>query len=165
MIAFQMKEVKNFMSKLFQKTDFDQFLVREVEVQAACSYKINGHRNQGFYTKEELEELADQAYLRWEEVKFLVFHMIRGAKTPQLLSATFLIRENEIEELLAASGTGIRTEDIAGAYMNLKFQAGELVLITGVGFKTFVQGKEFERSWDQYVRNFLQKKEISFEEL
>ena len=153
------------MSRLFQKTDFDQFLVREAEVQAAGGYKVNGHRNQGFYTKEELEELPDREYLRWEEIKPQAFQMIRGSKTPLLLTVTFLAREEELEELVAASGMGQIKEEIAGAYMNLKFQAGELVLATGVGFRTFVLGKEFERAWDLHVKEILKEKGIEFDEI
>lgn len=165
MTVFQIKEVKNFMSRLFQKNDFDQFLVREAEVQSACSYKINGHRNQGFYTKEELEELPDRDYLRWEEIKPQAFQMIRGLKTPLLLTVAFLARREELEAVAAVSGAERIKEEIAGAYMNLKFQTGELVLATGVGFRTFVPGKEFERAWDQHVKELLKEKGIEFDEI
>ncbi len=89
MLALKVLEVKVFMGKLFQKNDFDGFLLSEAEVQTAAGYKINGHRSRSFYTEEEFAKLPEPDFLRWEELKPLVFQMIRGSRTPQQLSVVF----------------------------------------------------------------------------
>lgn len=165
MVAFQITEVKNFMLRLFQKTEFDSFLIREAEVMTMCSIKINGHRNRGFYREEEWEELREKAYPRWEELKPLIFQMIRGSKTPQLLSLVLLLSETEQDRLRQQSGTSLKTEEITGAYLNIKFQEGSLSVVTGVGYQSFVLDKQFERSWDSWVRDFLKEKQIDFNEI
>ncbi len=49
MVAFQIREVKNFMARLFQREDFDTFAVREGQVQMAAGFSFNGHRNHDFF--------------------------------------------------------------------------------------------------------------------
>lgn len=164
MVAFQIREVKAFMAKLFQKNDFDGFLVREGQVQTAAGYQINGHRSHDFYTQEELSELSEPDFLTWAELKQLVFAMIRGTKTPQLLSLVLQLPRAQTERLLAASGAGFDMEQLSGAYLNVKYQAGELLLVTGVGFCSFVMDKCFEREFDGYVKSFLMEHEIVFDE-
>ena len=66
MIALKVLEVKAFMGKLFQKNDFDGFLLSEAEVQTAAGYKINGHRSRSFYTEEEFAKLPETDFLRWQ---------------------------------------------------------------------------------------------------
>ena len=91
--------------------------------------------------------------------------MIRGNKTPQLLSVVFRLTDQDIEQLLIDSGAKISRQEISGAYFNIKYQAGELVIITGTSFYTFVLDKAFERMVDSYAKEFLREKEIAAEEL
>ena len=165
MLAFQIREVKAFMAKLFQKNDFDRFPVKEGSVQTSAGYQINGHRNKAFYAEEEYEALVEKEFLTWEEMKPVVFQMIRGAKSPQLLQLVLQLTRSEIRELLQISGAGIQEEQITGAYMNLRYQSGSLQLVTGVGYETFVPDKAFERKFDWYVREILKEKEIPFDEI
>lgn len=165
MVAFKIKEVKNFMANLFQKNVFDQFLVVEAEVQTACSYKISGRRNKGFYSEEEFENLTSQEYLKWEELKLHIFQIIRGNKTPLLLSAVLSADSLLLGSILETSGSNLQKEDIAGAYMNIKYQAGELAIVTGTSLRSFALDKSFAQEWDRYVKRFLNEKEIVFDEL
>ncbi len=165
MIALKILEIKNFMARLFQKNDFDDFLVSEAEVQTAAGYKINGHRNHSFYSEEELKGLKEPDFLSWTELKPLVFQMIRGSKTPQLLSVVFRLTDDTVEQLLADSGAKISRKEISGAYVNLRYQAGELMIVTGTSFCTFVLDKAFEQRLDSYAKEFLREKEIAAEEL
>lgn len=165
MVAFQIKEVKNFMARLFQKEEFDHFAVREGQVQMAAGFQFNGHRSHDFYTEEELGALSEPDFLLWGELKSLVFAMIRGAKTPLLFTLVLQLPGKKLEEILTASGAKLERKEIAGAYLNLKFQAGELMLVTGVGFCSFVMDKMFEREFDLWVRKFLQEQGIVFDEV
>lgn len=165
MIALKVLEVKAFMGKLFQKNDFDGFLLSEAEVQTAAGYKINGHRSRSFYTEEEFAKLPETDFLRWEELKPLVFQMIRGSRTPQQLSVVFRLPGAKLEELRESSCARVKPEEIEGAYLNIRFQAGELRLVTAVGYQTFVADKALEREFDFFIREFLKAKELVFEEM
>ncbi len=165
MVAFQIKEVKKFMAKLFQKDDFDHFAVREGQIQTAAGFQVNGHRSHDFYTEDELAELPEPDFMLWQELKPLVFAPIKGTKTPQLLSLVLQLPKNDVQAVLADSGAKLDIGQIAGAYINIKFQAGELMLVTGVGFCSFVMDKMFEREFDQWVKKFLVGHEILFEEV
>lgn len=165
MLALKVNEVKNFMKLLFQSEVFDAMLVREVQVQTAVGIKINGHRNAGFYSSDELEELQEKEYVTWAELKAIVFQAIRGNKTPQQLNVEFLLSKTTQEKLLTETGAKIRPEEIAGTFLNMKFANGELTAMTGVAFETFVLDKSYEHAADDYMKAFLKKNSIVFEEL
>lgn len=165
MVAFQIREVKKFMAKLFQKEDFDCFAVQEGQIQMAAGFKINGHRSHEFYTEEELAGIPEPDFMLWQELKPLVFAMIKGSRTPQLLNLVLQLPKKDVEAVLADSGAKLDAGQIAGAYINIKFQAGELVLVTGVGFHSFVMDKMFGREFDGWVRKFLVEHEILFDEM
>lgn len=165
MVAFQIKEVKNFMARLFRQEDFDAFAVKEGQVQTAAGFVINGHRSHDFYTPEELEELPEPDFMLWAELKPLVFALIRGAKTPQILNLVLQLTKKDVQAVLADSGAKLTAQEIAGAYFNIKFQAGELMVVTGVGFHSFVMDKTFEREFDGWARKFLNGRGIVFDEV
>ncbi len=165
MVAFQMKEVKKFMAKLLGQSDFDEFLVSEAEVMMAAGYKINGHRNKNFYSSEEWAEMVEPEFLRWEEVRPIVFQMIRGNKTPTNMSIVLLLSRQKTEQLLQESDARMRMEDISGLYLNLKFTEGALMAVTGTGLVTFLPEKQLERAWDAWTKEFLKKQEVDFDEV
>lgn len=164
MVAFQIREVKKFMAKLLGQNDFDDFCVSEAEIQVAAGYRINGHRNKSFYEKEEWEELEEPEFLRWAELRPMVFQMIRGSKTPTNMSVVLLFSREKTETLLKESGARLRMEDVTGLYLNLKFAEGALLAVTGTGLSTFLPDKQLERAWDAWVKEFLKEHEIEFEE-
>ncbi|MBQ9118464.1 MAG: hypothetical protein IJY09_00200 [Lachnospiraceae bacterium] len=165
MVAFQIREVKKFMAKLLGQMDFDDFCVSEAEVFMAAGYKINGHRNKNFYTKEEWEAMTEPEFLRWEEIRPMVFQMIRGNKTPTSLSVVLLLSRAKTESLLQDSGAGLRMEDVTGLYLNLKFTEGALMAVTATGLATFLPDKQLERAWDAWVKEFWKEHEIEFDEV
>ncbi len=165
MVAFQIKEVKKFMAKLLGQNDFDEFQLSEAEVQVAAGYKINGHRNRNFYSDEEWEVFEEPELLRWEEVRPMVFQMIRGSKTPTALSVVLRQTRARTAHLLQESGAALRMEDVTGLYLNLKFAEGSLMIVTGTGLATFLPDKQLEHAWDAWVKEFLKKQEIEFDEI
>ena len=165
MVAFQIREVKKFMAKLLGQNDFDEFCVNEAEIMMAAGYKINGHRNKNFYTKEEWDEMLESEFLRWEEIRPMVFQMIRGSKTPTGMTIVLRLPLRKTEVLLRESGAGLRMEDVTGLYLNLKFSEGALMAVTATGLVTFLPDKQLERAWDAWVKEFLKAKEIEFDEV
>lgn len=164
MISLNIPEVKLFMAKLLTGTTFDTFLLRELELSTSANFAISGQLNEGFFTKEELEERSERKYIFWGEVRAIVFSMIKGNKTPLSLKLVFQATAEQCESLIRESGGKLRPEDVGGLYMNVRFEKGELHIITGTAIKTFTLDKTLEQEWDLAVKGILKAQGIVYEE-
>lgn len=164
MISLNIPEVKPFMAKLLMNTAFDTFLLREMELATFTNFTITGQYNEAFFTKEELEERGDYRYTLWGEVRQIAFAMIKGNKTPLSLKIVFQLPLNQCEDLVSRSGGRLRTEDVGGLFLNIRFDKGELHIITGTAIKTFALDKTLEQEWDLEVKKLLMEQGITVEE-
>lgn len=164
MISLKISEVKTFMAKLLTNTTFDQFLLREMELQTFTGFTVTGQQNDAFFTKEELEERGETRYVLWSEVKAIAFTMIKGNKTPLSLKIVFQLPAGRCEELVDRLGGRLRIEEVGGLYLNVRFEKGELRIITGTAIKTFTLDKTLEQEWDAQVKSILKENGIIFEE-
>lgn len=164
MIALNIPEVKQFMAKLLTMNTFDDFLLREMELQTFTNFKITGQLNEEFYTKEELEEKTETDFVQWNDVRNTVFSMIKGNKTPLSLKIVFQLPANSLEELVIRAGGKIQRNEVGGLYLNVRFDKGNLHIITGVAIKTFTLDKTLEQEWDAEVKNILRANGVIFEE-
>jgi hypothetical protein len=165
MISLNMIEVKVFMSKLLAGNTFDAFWLRELELQTFTGFSITGQLNEGFFSKEELELREEQKAVTWGDVRQIAFSMIKGNKTPLSLKIVFQLPNNQCETLLRSIQGGFRLEEIGGLYFNIRFEKGELRVITGTAIKTFTMDKTLEQEWDRMVKDILKEQGILFEEL
>lgn len=164
MISIRITEVKAFMTKLLMNTAFDTFLLREMELQTFTGFTVTGQLNESFFTDEELEERKDNRAVLWSEVRPIAFTMIKGNKTPLSLKIVFQLPINRCDELIGRLGGRYRLEDIGGLYLNVRYEKGELRIITGTSMKTFSLDKSLEQEWDGEVRSMLKEQSISFDE-
>ena len=164
MISLKIPEVKAFMGKLLMNATFDMFLLRDLELQTFTGFSINGQFNEEFYSAEELEERNGQKQLFWSDVRLVAYSMIKGNKTPLSLKIVFQLPVNQCEEMLHDFIGKLRVEDIGGLYMNIRYEKGELRVITGTAIKTFTLDKSLEQEWDKKIREILKEQEIAFEE-
>lgn len=164
MISLTIQEVKTFMSKLLMNTTFDTFLLKEMELQTFTGFTINGQLNDAFFAKEELEERVEKNAIFWSEVRQVVFSMIKGNKTPLALKIIFQLPKDQCEELVNQLGGRLSTQDIGGLYLNVRFEKGELRIITGTAIKTFTLDKTLEQEWDRKVKVILKEQGVVFEE-
>lgn len=164
MISLKIPEVKPFMAKLLMNTTFDQFLLREMELQTFTGFTVTGQLNEAFFTKEELEERGENRFALWNEVKPIAFTMIKGNKTPLSLKIVFQLPSSQCEDLINRLGGRLRLEEVGGLYLNVRFDKGELRIITGTAIKTFTLDKTLEQEWDAQVKNILKESGIVFEE-
>jgi hypothetical protein len=165
MISLNIPEVKQFMAKLLTMNTFDDFLLREMELQTFTNFKITGQLNEEFYTKEELEEKTETDFVQWGDVRNTVFSMIKGNKTPLSLKIVFQLSSNSLEELVLRAGGKIQRNEVGGLYLNIRFDKGNLHIITGVAIKTFTLDKTLEQEWDAEVKNILRANGVIFEEV
>lgn len=164
MIALNIPEIKAFMSKLLTQNTFDSFLLREMELQTFTNYSISGQFNETFFTKEELEERKNNRHTMWSDVRPIAFSMIKGNKTPLTLKIVFQLPRADAEALIRSTGGRLQIEEVGGLYLNVRFEKGELNIITGTAIKTFTLDKTLEQEWDKEVKRHLREQNILFEE-
>ncbi len=165
MISLTITEVKSFMAKLLAQNTFDNFILKEMELSTFINFTISGQLNEAFFTTEELQERGEHTHsVLWSEVRTIAFSMIKGHKTPLALKIVFQLPRPLCEELVQQSGGRIKSEEVGGLYLNVRFEKNELHIITGTAIKTFTLDKTLEQVWDLRVKQILKEQGIAFEE-
>lgn len=164
MISFNITEIKPFMAKLLTNSTFDHFILKEMELQTFTNFTVTGQFNEAFFTKEELEEKDGKRCVFWNDIRGIAFSMIKGNKTPLTLKIVFQLPYDRAYQLAETLSGKLKAGDIGGLYINIRFEKGELRIITGTAIKTFTLDKTLEQEWDADVRRFLKEQGITFEE-
>ena len=165
MIALQIQDIKNFMSKLLLSQTFDHFLLVEGTITTYNTFRIDGRIHKSFFTDEEMEErgLNTREFSLWKEVKPFCLELIKGKKTPLGFKFTFQLSKENTAKLLASSGiTSIQPENVSGLLLNVRYENGALNVITATNLNLFTLEKSLEHAWDDMVKRFLKQQEISF---
>ena len=165
MIALQIQDIKNFMSKLLLSQTFDNFLLVEGSVTTFNTFRIDGRLHKDFFTEEESEEgkLNNREFSLWKEVKPFCLELIKGKKTPLGFKFTFQLSKENTAKLLTSSGiTSIQPENVSGLLLNIRYDNSALNVITATNLSLFTLDKTLERAWDDMVKRFLKQQEISF---
>ena len=165
MVALQIQDIKNFMSKLLLSQTFDHFLLIEGSITTFNTFRIDGRLHTDFFTEEEHEErrLYDREFSLWKEVKPFCLELIKGKKTPLGFKFTFQLSKENTTKLLTSSGiTSIHPENVSGLLLNIRYDNGALNVITATNLSLFTLDKTLERAWDDMVKRFLKQQEISF---
>lgn len=165
MKAFYMKDQKHFMNQLLKSELFDHFLLAEATIHGAVSYQIDGHVNRDFYDADELAALtADGSeYLPFSYLRPVFFELIRGRHTPLYLKFVFLLSSSNAKKTILSSDTGFVPDDISGIFLNLTFRDGQMVLTTGVSYRTFTTDHSFDIAWDTLAARFLTNHGLDFD--
>ena len=165
MVALQIQDIKNFMSKLLLSQTFDHFLLIEGSITTFNTFRIDGRIHSDFFTEEEQKErrLHDREFSLWKEVKPFCLELIKGKKTPLGFKFTFQLSKENTVKLLTSSGiTSIQPENVSGLLLNIRYDNGALNVITATNLSLFTLDKTLERAWDDMVKRFLKQQEISF---
>lgn len=163
MIALQITDIKNFMSKLLIQDLFDHFLTSEVSITTYNTFHIDGHINKDYYSSEEIEELGGLTLSTWKSLKPICYDLIKGTKTPLRFKIIFLLSPENIEKILKDGATGYTQGDINGLFINIKYDENTLTCITGTSLKLFTLDKSLEEYWDQTVIRYFKNAGISYE--
>lgn len=167
MIALQLTDLKSFMNTLLRTDTFDHFLLQEAVITSAASYVIDGHVTKDFYTQEELEELqlVDYPALPFSMLRGNCFDLMKGKKAPASFRFVFELSPDNLRKTLSAVHSSYTASDLAGLFINLKFQNQLLILTTGISYRIFSTDKTLDAEWDKLVKKFLTQHQIAFEEL
>ena len=99
MIALQIVDLKDFMSKLLIGSTFDSFWLCEASVTTFATFTIDGTLHTDFYDTQEAQLLQTQkqTYSLWRDIKPFCFSMMKGKKTPLHFKIVFRLSEKNTE--------------------------------------------------------------------
>lgn len=167
MIAWKITNVKQFMGKLLASDTFDLFLLEEASITTYNTFSIDGHQNKDFYTAEEWEdkEIRPYDFSLWKTIRPICFDLIKGTHTPTSFRFVLHLLPEHVASILQKGNTAVTADQIRAFVLNIKYDGSVLTLVTGTAFHSFVMDKTPDQLWDVAIRQFLSKKEISYEEL
>ena len=167
MIALKITNVKQFMGKLLASEAFDSFLLEEASISTYNTFLIDGHQNRDFYTSEEWEdkEIRPYDFTTWKQIRPICYSLIKGTKTPRAFKFILHLMPDCLASVLKEQDTTVAPQQIKALVLTVKYDGTTLTLITGTSFHTFIMDKSVDALWDNAVKGFLNKREISYEEL
>ena len=167
MIALKITNVKQFMGKLLASEAFDSFLLEEASISTYNTFIIDGHQNRDFYTSEEWEdkEIRPFDFTAWKQIRPICYSLIKGTKTPSAFKFILHLVPDYLASILKDQDTTVTPQQIKALVLTVKYDGTTLTLITGTAFHTFIMDKSVDVLWDNAVKGFLDKREISYEEL
>ena len=167
MIALKITNVKQFMGKLLASEAFDSFLLEEASISTYNTFIIDGHQNRDFYTSEEWEdkEIRPFDFTTWKQIRPICYSLIKGTKTPSAFKFILHLVPDYLTSIIKDQDTTVTPQQIKALVLTVKYDGTTLTLITGTAFHTFIMDKSVAVLWDNAVKGFLDKREISYEEL
>lgn len=167
MIALKITNVKQFMGKLLASEAFDLFLLEEASISTYNTFLIDGHQNRDFYTNEEWndKEIRPFDFTTWKQIRPICYSLIKGTKTPGAFKFILHLMPDYLASILKEQDTAVTPQQIKALVLTVKYDGTTLTLITGTSFHTFIMDKSVDVLWDNAVKGFLDKREISYEKL
>lgn len=151
MISFIVHDTKGFMNLLLKQNGFDHFHIRQVDITTFALFQIDGVKNKEYYTLAE-QELINEKYCCWGEVKQYAFQIIKGQKLPKSIKIVFSMPKQEAEQVC----------DIpANYFLNVLFEKNTVTCTTGCSLKVFAMDKTAEFAWDKWVEQFFHQLHIA----
>ena len=162
MVALKIEDKKKFTSELFIGELFDRFFLREAVIVTFNSFTVDGRIRQGYFTEEELEQERIEEYSLWSAVKPFCCSLIKGKKLPESFRIVLQYPAGAVERFLADNGLAMRAEQVKGLYLNIRYDEGQILCVTGTAVDYFTLDKSLERAWDAAVENYFKAKQIPF---
>lgn len=166
MTALEIKNIKSFMSKFLASDTFDHFLLSEASITTYNTFFIDGRQNKDFFTEEEWNDssIRPYDYSRWKDIKSLCFHLIKGTHTPVGFKFILHLIPSYVEAILADDSVTVPISEVKALVLIVKYDSGSLTITTGTSLKTFLPDKSADVFWDKYIKLFLEKAVIDYEE-
>ncbi|MEY8516270.1 DUF5721 family protein [Lachnospiraceae bacterium 29-84] len=166
MIALSILNIKEFMNALLCTSTFDSFLLVEGSITTFMTFQLDGHSNAGFFSPEDdAFPAVQEGYVPFSLVRPACYSLIKGKRTPASFHFVFLLSSQNKTRTVESIHAGLSPEDVAGMYLNLKYQNQQLLCTTGISCRVFTMDKSLEHGWDDMVKLFLKKHQIAFEPL
>ncbi len=141
MTIYKALNIKAFMNALLKSDVFDNFELREININTFASFSINGKK-----TDEETI-----SYCKWEEIKPYAFEVIKGNRLPRLIKIIFSLNPESVPGVEGASAL----------FLNITYENDSINCITGISMKNFTLDRSAEYTFDEYIAEFFNKNNIS----
>ncbi|MDO4266945.1 MAG: DUF5721 family protein [Eubacteriales bacterium] len=164
MVSLRMEDLKNFTAGMFVGDMFDSWLVREANIVTFNSFTIDGRIRQGYYSERELEENKIEELSSWKTLKPVCYALIRGKKLPESFQITLQMAPDDVEEFLRSAQLEFTVDQVAGLYMNIRYENNVLRCVTGTSLHVFTLDKQIEYEWDEAARLYFKDRKIPFVE-
>ena len=158
MIAFKIVDVKDFMNKLLMGEVFNNFLLVSFEINNYVKITIDGERNKAWYQDEIMGR-----YVSWREIKDRISSLIKGDRVPLSIKGVFRLSEENTDKMASKLGIKGAVEQDYGLFFSLKFEKGDINIVTGVSVTDFLMSKEIGNLWDEDLLKFLKYYKIAVE--
>ncbi len=164
MISLQIKTTKSIMNALLASECFDAFLLEEAVITTFNTFHIDGHVVKDFYTADELSEVQAD-FSHWKDIRPFCFQIIKGKKTPVSFKVVLHAPDQIIEKIAADPECGVAANLIRALALNIRYDNGRVLCVTGSSYTTFLMDKSAEKLWDTHVRRMFSELNIDFEEV
>ena len=162
MIAIKIEDRKQFTSGLFVGDLFDSVLVKEASIVTFNAFTIDGRVRKGYYSKEEQEERKLEEYSFWSAVRPFCFSLIKGKRLPESFQIVLQFAGQAVKEFAEEYGLSIAPERIKGLYLNIRYEDGQMVCVTGTSLDFFSLDKSVEEAWDKKAQVFFKEHQIPY---
>ncbi len=156
MRAWEIENIKSFMTKLLKGNSFDLFLLEKADIFSSMKMHFDGHYYDGYFQNDNLSERKKHGNcIPYVEVKHIFFEAIKGDKVP--LHFLFVLKASDevVESICTMSD--VNKEAVNGMFLNLSYKEKRLLVTAGISMKTFTQNKAVEDIWCDKIENFLKK--------
>ncbi|SFR77103.1 DUF5721 family protein [Anaeromicropila populeti] len=164
MLLIKIIDVKSFMTKLLVQSVFDNFLLSEAEIMTCNLFQINGKVNEEWFNADEKEIIGTEEYMRWGELKSIIYEMIKGNKRPAFFKLVLMLNTENKKKLIHRV-SGQSENEVSQFFLNMKYEKDEILITTGVGYTIFTMNRIWQNQWDSDLKKYLKYYEIAYEEL
>lgn len=167
MKAYRISDLKNFMNKLLLSDSFDYFLLEEGTIVTSNVFQIDGHVQKDFYTKEEQEDrtICPYDFSLWKDIRSFCVQIIKGKRTPLSFKFVLLLLPEHMEHILAGGDFHDQGNQVKSFTLTVRYDGSNITLVTGLSTTSFLMDKTPEQLWDNAFARFMDRKQISWEEI
>lgn len=161
MISIQIKNQKDFTTKLFANDCFDSLLFDNAHFRVFTDFIIDGRVNSSYFDNDD--EARSLSNLPWARFRNICFNIIKGNRKP--VSFKIVLKLDSLSVRDFEESEQIKTDDynINGLYLNIRYDSGSITCITGISASVFSIDKTVERLFDHYIHKYFMEKNIEFD--
>jgi len=162
MIALEITNIRDFMTKLLLSDTFDHLQTVEVSVTTYNTFHIDGSIHPEYYTDETPEAVTDR-YSLWKDIKPFCLSIIKGKRVPLHFRIIFILGTADMETLFRQHDVSSLIPDINSLAMTVNYDSLILSCTSGISLRTFSLDKTAEKLWDQCLTKFFEQHDIPYE--
>ncbi|MGN1319105.1 MAG: DUF5721 family protein [Lachnospirales bacterium] len=135
------KDVKIFMNNLLKSDTFKGFDLILCEIKKDIYISIEGKLNLSWF-----DEKPENEYIRWENIKPVVYEHIKGKRSP-----------DNMKIILSLSHPELIHNNAGSCSLTITYKEDKVKVTTGTAPKVFSLDKSIDEAWTENVKKFFKK--------